>query len=110
MGTGPLPFCIVYFIYRKEWQRRNCPENKEKCDARKVLSRTWENKIDWWTFLVCIGSAAFQVVIFVSVILAFKFARLAGLNIGIITAIWSFIPFMVAAIERVVYGISIKLY
>ena len=33
-----------------------------------------------------------------------------GLNVGITTAIWSFIPFFVAIIERILYGIGIKPY
>lgn len=75
-----------------------------------MLTRTWDNKLDWWAFSVCLGLAVLQILMVGSVILAFKHARSAGLNIGIITAIWSFIPFGVAALERIIYGISIKLF
>ena len=110
LATGPLLFCIIYFVHRKEWARRNGPlyfKEGEAAGGRKVLTRTWDNKLDCWTFVVVALSAGFQIFIFISVIFAFKYARLAGLNIGIITAIWSFVPFSVAVLERILYGIGI---
>ena len=71
---------------------------------------TWENKFDWLTFLSIVVAAAATIVIFISIILAFKFARLAGVNIGIITAIWGFVPFLVAFLERVLYKVGIRVY
>ena len=47
---------------------------------------------------------------YLSVILAFEKASLAGLNIGITTAIWSIVPFCVAVTERVFYNVGIKPY
>ena len=32
------------------------------------------------------------------------------MNIGIASAIWSFTPFFVAFLERILYGVGIKLY
>ena len=45
-----------------------------------------------------------------SVVLAARASRLSGLNLGITTAIWSFIPFFVAIIERILYAVGIKPY
>lgn len=47
---------------------------------------------------------------YLSVILAFEKAALAGLNIGITTAIWSIVPFFVAVSERVFFNVGIKPY
>ena len=106
---GPLPFSLAYFVYHKEWQKRNRLTDKD-LNVRKVLTRTWENKIDWWAITVCTFSAGVQMVIFISVILAFKASRQAGLNIGITTAIWSCTPFMVAFMEFILYRVRIRLY
>ena len=54
MAPGPIILCIIYFVYRKEWSRRNGDSDKVK-----VLTRTWDNKFDWWTILVCTGGAVF---------------------------------------------------
>ena len=37
-------------------------------------------------------------------------SRLAGLNIGIASAIWSFLPFFVAFLEWIVYGVRLKAF
>ena len=71
---------------------------------------TWDNKFCWSSFWVCIGGAFVQVWIYVSVILAFKASRLSGLNIGIIEALWSIAPFIVAFVEWTIYRVGIKLY
>ena len=55
-------------------------------------------------------SAAFQFFIFASVVLCFKVAKLAGLNIGIAQSVWALNPFMVAVMERVVWGVGLKRY
>ena len=77
---------------------------------RKVLHRTWDNRIDWWTLFICIIGGVGICAIFIGVILALKVSRMAGLNIGIASAIWSFIPFFVAFLEKILYGVGIKLY
>ena len=110
IGTGPLLPNIAYFIYQQEWARRNSFSDKDNSSVKKVLTRTWDNKLDWWTLAVLVVSAGFQVLFYLSVILAFKAARQAGLNIGIATAIWSFVPFFVAFMERVLYGVGIRLF
>ena len=71
---------------------------------------TWDNKFCWKSFWVCVGGAFVQVWIYVSVILAFKASRLSGLNIGIIEALWSIAPFIVAFVEWTIYRVGIKLY
>lgn len=48
--------------------------------------------------------------VYYSVILAAQAARLSGLNLGITTAIWSFMPFFVAISERILYGTGVKPY
>ena len=100
---------LLYFIYRREWARRNDIAHKET-DTIKVLTRTWDNRFDWWSVTVCTLSSIIQVSVFVSVIMAFMVSRKAGLNIGITTAIWSIVPFIVAFIEKVFFNVSIGLY
>ena len=107
------PACFVvsllYFIYRKEWARRNDIAHKDT-DKIKVLTRTWDNRFDWWCVMVCALSSLIQVSVFISAIMAFMVSRRAGLNIGITTAIWSIVPFVVALIERIFFKVSIGLY
>ena len=45
-----------------------------------------------------------------SVVLATTASRRSGLNLGITTAIWGFIPFFIAIIDRIVYGTGVKPY
>ena len=57
LALGPIPFGFIYFIYRKEWARRNIPSQRDNEKVNKVISRTWDNSIDWWTgFIVFIGA------------------------------------------------------
>ena len=71
---------------------------------------TWDNTLDCWSFIICIVSAAFQIAVFISVILAIMLARRAGLTIGIVTAVWGIGPFFVAVLDKLIYGSEIKLY
>ena len=48
--------------------------------------------------------------LFYSVILAAQASRLSGLNLGIMAAVWSFLPFFVAVAERILYGNGVKPY
>ena len=75
IGTGPLLPNILYFIYRKEWARRNSFSDKDNASVKKVLTRTWDNRLDWWTIAILVVAAGFQVLFYLSVILAFKAAR-----------------------------------
>ena len=110
LAVGPIPFGFIYFIYRKEWARRNIPSHKDNEKKNKVISRTWDNSLDWWTgFIVFIG-AFLQGAIYVGVIESFKMSRLAGLNIGIASAIWSFLPFFVAFLEKILFGVGLKAF
>lgn len=60
--SGSLIFSIVYFIYQKEWSKRN-NEQRGILDAqgrdKKVLLRTWDNKFDWYTLFVIFSGAVF---------------------------------------------------
>ena len=53
--SGSLLFSIGYFIYTKEWSRRNV-QNRGILDTegrdKKVLFRDWENKFDCKALLV----------------------------------------------------------
>ena len=58
--SGSLIFSIGYFIYNKEWAKRN-NEQRGLLDAqgrdKKVLLRTWDNKFDWYAlFVICCGA------------------------------------------------------
>ena len=71
-----------------------------------MLLRTWDNQFDWWSLFIVFMGAAFQTGIYLSIVLTFKVAHQAGLNIGIAQAIWSINPFMISLLERVVYGVA----
>ena len=71
---------------------------------------TWDNQFDWTSFWVIMYLGLSQVIAYAAVILPFKFARLSGLNIGIIEAQWSISPFFVALCEWVISRVGIKLY
>ena len=85
-NSGSLIFSILFFIYKREWARRNHgprPGLLDK-DRRKVLTRKWEtNEIDWWSMFFCIIGAAFQTCIYTVIAYSFKLANMADLNIGI---------------------------
>ena len=110
MGAGPIPLTVVYFIVRKEWQKKNLPSNQNNENFTKVLMLTWDNRFDWKTFWVIIAGAVIQILIYVSVILGLKASRLSGLNIGIIEAFWSISPFFVAFTEWILNRVGLKLY
>ena len=55
MAPGPIVFWLAYFIYRKEWARRNGVNDRKV----KVLTRAWDNRIDWVSILACAGGAVF---------------------------------------------------
>ena len=57
LATGQIPSGIIVFIYKKEWKRRNCFADKDDQRKEKVLMRTWDNRIDWWTFVVVLAGA-----------------------------------------------------
>ena len=42
MSTGPPLWSGGYFIYKREWSKRNNPGDKNR-SVRKVLLRTWDN-------------------------------------------------------------------
>ena len=107
-SVGQAFFSTAYFIYRKEWTRRNNPLDINDPEKRKVLTRTWGNKFDFGILAYGCFSAFIQMVFYYSVVLAARASRLSGLNLGITTAIWSFVPFFVAIIERIVYGVGVK--
>ena len=54
------------------------------------------------------ASAVMQFLTYASIVLCFRFAHRAGLNIGIAQSIWALNPFMVAVVERVVWGVGLK--
>ena len=109
-GSGPVIFGVFYFTCRRDALGHNKEEDKNRAGVRKVLLKTWDNRFDWWTFLViCIGGVG-VCAIMIGVVLSLKVSRMAGLNIGIASAIWSFIPFFVAFLERLLYGVKIRLY
>ena len=56
--SGALIFTVGYFVYFKECSKMN-PIDAESGGGTKVLSRTWDNKFDWFTLLFCIASACF---------------------------------------------------
>ena len=103
-------FGVIYFTCRRDALGNNNSEDRDKSGVRKVLLKTWDNRFDWWTFgVICVGGVG-VCAIMIGVILSLKFSRMAGLNIGIASAIWSFIPFFVAFLERILYGVKIRLY
>ena len=56
--SGSLVFSAAYFVYQKEWSKRNNPEDQWVEEATKVLLRTWDNKFDWYSVLVVIVGGA----------------------------------------------------
>lgn len=105
-NTGSLIFSIFFFIYKREWARRNRgpPPGLLDKDRRKVLTRKWNsNEFDWWSVFICLVGAMFQVAIYVSIAYTFKLANMAGLNIGISQAIWAINPFQITFLEWLFY-------
>ena len=54
--TGCIVFTIGYFIYMKECSKIN-PIGAKNAGIKKVLSKTWENNLDWGVLVFCIFSA-----------------------------------------------------
>jgi len=109
--SGSLLVSIVYFVSKREWGRLNVEQRGILDQAgrdKKVLLRTWDNRFDWWSLFMCFVGAAFQTAIFLSIVLTFKVARMAGLNIGIAQSIWAINPFMISILERFVYNVEFK--
>ena len=106
-SAGSAIVSSYYFLHRQEWSLRNNPLD-EATDKRKVLTRTWTNSFDCSTITFCVLSSALQALFYYSIVLATRASRLSGLNLGITTAIWSFVPFFVAIIDRIVYGVGVK--
>jgi drug/metabolite transporter (DMT)-like permease len=102
-NSGGLVFCIAYFVYKREWARKNVgpkPLPGQEMDRFKVLFRKWEsNEIDWPAILVVFVNALTEAIIAFGVIYNFKLSVDSGLNVGISTAIWSVTPFFMAIIE-----------
>ena len=87
------------------------PENRGMLDnsnggrGHKVLLRTWDtNSFDWMSLYIILWGALFQVGIFSAIVITFKVAKMANLNIGIAQAIWSVQPFLISILERTVYN------
>ena len=108
--SGSLIFSIVYFLYQREWNKMNADnrgmlDNANGSRGPKVLLRKWDsNAFDWWSLFIILCGAAFQVGIYSAIVMTFKVAKMADLNIGISQAIWSVNPFLISILERVVYG------
>ena len=98
-----------YFIKSKEWSLRNNPADIGT-GKKKVLTRTWTNRFDYFAVGVTILAAFWQMLFYYTTVLAYSASRRSGLNLGITSAIWSFIPFFVAIIDRIVYGTGVRPY
>ena len=48
--------------------------------------------------------ACYEIVIVASIMVTFKVAQMAGMNIGISVALWSIGPFFIAITDWVIYG------
>ena len=108
--SGSLTLSILYFIYQKEWNKRNNPEQQSDPDAKKVLTRTWENRFDWYSVLIVLGGSIFQLSIFLSTSYSFKLCSEANLNIGVSQAIWAINPFLIALLDWLIYGMQLKVH
>ena len=58
-GAGAFIFSVIFFSVRKECTLRNNPEDRDNPAVNKVLSRTWDNKVDYWAALVVLIGAIF---------------------------------------------------
>ena len=109
-STGSALMSTSFFLYRKEWARLNNPLDINVREKTKVIARTWGNRFDYSSVALCLLAGFWQMLFYYSVVLAARASRLSGLNFGITTAIWSFIPFFVAIVERILYAVGIKPY
>ena len=73
-----------------------------------MLRKREDNSFDWWSLFIIFVGGAFQIAIFLSIVLTYKVAHSAGLNIGIAQTIWSVNPFMTSILERFVYKTTFK--
>ena len=62
-----------------------------------------DNKFDWYSLMIVVVGAVNQTAIYLAIVLCFKLAHQAGLNIGIAQSIWSINPFFISILEKVVY-------
>ena len=70
MGSGPIIFGVFYFTCMRDLTIKNNPADERKVSVRKVIHRTWDNRIDWWTlFIVLVGGVGIGAIL-VGVILA----------------------------------------
>ena len=62
-NSGAVILFFGYFIWRKEWSRRNVgeiPEPGKEMHRKKVLTRKWgTNEIDWFVIFLVVCSAAY---------------------------------------------------
>ena len=100
--SGGLLLSTTYFIYKREWSRRNIPDQSKNTD--KVLLLTYDNKFDWLSFLIIILGGLAYIAIFLLVSFTFNLAHRANLNIGISQSIWQVEPFFISAMEAILYG------
>ena len=75
-----------------------------------MLLRTWENSFDWKAFGVLVFFACYEIVIVASIMVTFKVAQMAGMNIGISVALWSIGPFFIAITDWVIYGQGLRCF
>jgi hypothetical protein len=75
-----------------------------------MLYRPDNGKFDWKMFALLLLGAAHQAAIILTIILNFKLAHQAGLNIGIAQAIWSINPFFQALIDKFLHQDDILCY
>ena len=53
--------------------------------------------------MIVVVGAVNQTAIYLAIVLCFKLAHQAGLNIGIAQSIWSINPFFISILEKIVY-------
>lgn len=106
--SGSLLVTICYFIYTGELKKRNVLLDRNKENCHKVLTRTWDNKFDWFAILFCTFGAICQTCIYASIMFCYKLSHQAGLNIGISQAIWAINPFLIAFMELIFFRVGLK--
>ena len=73
-----------------------------------MLTRTWDNRFDWYSVLIVLGGSIFQLSIFMSTSYSFKLCSEANLNIGVSQAIWAINPFLIALLDWLIYGMQLR--
>ena len=71
-GAGAFIFSVIFFSVRKECTLRNNPADRDNPAIKKVLTRTWDNKVDYCAAFVVLIGAIFQFAIFSSIIFSFE--------------------------------------